>query len=439
MSLESNGKRMTIISLMLPLLMQNIFTVLYGSANTVLLSGFSESAVTASSVANQVMDLSVVLINMITSGTVILSSIELGASDRKRAAHYAGTGVITVAVASVVLGIANLFLGEIFLSAMNLEGETLRLASKYYTVRAIFLPIVALMNFFNNLLICNGFSKYTFVVGVSGNLLNFLLSWVALYSGLDFMDPISRVALAAGIAQVLSLISSILIFRRCKCPFAFEYKASSMLKTLKLGIPGAMVSFMFRIAQTVTTGFVALMGDDVINTKVYIANIVGYVPLIGGALSSANTVFMGRYKGAGQLEKSKTLYRQNLCIALCCNLVLSLAAFAFHRPLMRLFTSDEEIIAASGIIFFADLFVQMPRAVNNISEGSLSANGDVKIPFITSTVSCWACSVALSYVLCVLCNMGILGLWIAFAADETFKATVYLFRWRSGKWKNVNL
>jgi Na+-driven multidrug efflux pump len=150
-------------------------------------------------------------------------------------------------------------------------------------------------------------------------------------------------------------------------------------------------------------------------------------------------VFMGRYKGAGELDKADRLFKQNRRLAFGCNLILSLLVLTFHRPLMGMFTSNTEIINAAGKIFLIDIFVQLPRAINNISESSLSANGDVRITFITSTLSCWLGSVALSYLLCVVLGFGLVGLWIAFACDETFKSIVYIIRWRSGRWKNIEV
>ena len=432
-------KKITLISLMIPLLMQRIFVQLYGTANVILLSGFSEIAVSASSVANQVHDISTVLLSMITTGTVILSSIEIGAGNHRRAASFAGTGSIATFLVGCILALINFTFAEKFLYAMNLRGETLELACQYFKVRALFLPTAGLLNFFSQMLICNGYSKYTLAVGVFSNLLNFGLSYAALYAGFEFMSPISRVGLAAETAQILGIIAAVLLFRYKKCPYAFNFEFRKIFKILKLGIPGAMVSLMFRIAQTVTTGFVALMGDDVINTKVFIGNVVAYVPLLGLAIGSSNMVFMGRFKGAGDLEKANICHRQNRAIAVTCNIVLSLLVFAFHRPLMMLFTSNEAIIDAAGLIFFLDLFVQIPRAINNVSESSLCANGDVKTTFFTSTLSCWLGSVALSYVLCVVFNMGLVGLWIAFAVDESIKAIIYIFRWRSGKWKNIKV
>ncbi len=439
LSIDDGKQRLTLISIIIPVLMQYIFTQLYGTANIVLLSGYSDMAVTASAVANQVLDISVILMTMITTGAVIITSIELGAGQRERAAHVAGTGAIAVFCLSVLIAAVNFFAAEWLMSLMNLEGETLSLAAEYYRIRAVFLPAVGLMNFFNQLLICNGFPKYTLWVGVIGNLLNLGLSWTAIYAGLDFMSPIGRVALGAGIAQAGGLALSFFFFKRRECPFKMGFSGGTAWRIVKLGVAGAMVSLMFRVAQTITTGFVALMGDEIINTKVYISNIVAYIPILGYSIGNANSVFMGRLKGSGQIEKQKQLYRQNIILALGCNLMLSSLVFAFHRPLMGMFTSNENIINASTVIFALDLLVQLPRAVNNISEGSLSSNGDVRTTFLTSTLSCWLGSVALAYVFCVVLGLGLVGLWAAFAADEGFKAIVYLIRWKTGKWQNIKV
>ena len=74
-TLYDGKKKITLLSLVLPLLMQSIFTQLYGTANTLLLKGYSETAVAASSVANQVLDISIMLLMVVTTGSVIISSI----------------------------------------------------------------------------------------------------------------------------------------------------------------------------------------------------------------------------------------------------------------------------------------------------------------------------------------------------------------------------
>ena len=439
MTFSDGNKKISLVSLAIPLFLQRIFDTLCSTINILLLTGYSETAVSASSVANQIVSMNTTILLMITTGMVVLTSIELGAKNPREAGAFTGTGAIASVILGIFLAAVNFIFAEPFMIAMNLSGTTLEMACQYLKMRALFLPISGLLVFFNHALICNGFSKYTFITGALTNVFNLLFSYIALYSGMQFMTPISRVGIAFGLAQLCGLLFAVKMFKRTGCPWSFGFSGRKAGKIFKIGVPGTMALIVFCIAQTVTTGFVAAMGDDVINTKAYINNIVAYVPLAGYALANANQVFLGRFRGAGELEKSNVSHKQNCLLAVSFNILLSAAALILHRPLLMMFTTNPNIINAAGTIFFIDLFVQIFRAVNNVSEGSLCANGDTRITLVASTISCLLGSLALAYLLCVVLGWGLVGLWIAFAADEATKAIIYLFRWRSGKWRTIKI
>ena len=86
-----------------------------------------------------------------------------------------------------------------------------------------------------------------------------------------------------------------------------------------------------------------------------------------------------------------------------------------------------------------DFFVELPRAVNHVSENSFNANGDVKTPLVTSIASGWGCNVLFSWLLAVVLGWGLPSIWVASILDEAFKATVYLLRWKSGKWQSARV
>lgn len=47
----------------------------------------------------------------------------------------------------------------------------------------------------------------------------------------------------------------------------------------------------------------------------------------------------------------------------------------------------------------------------------------------------WGISVPLGYYLGVILEMGILGVWLGFAADEWVRGIAMLLRWKSGAWR----
>lgn len=59
----------------------------------------------------------------------------------------------------------------------------------------------------------------------------------------------------------------------------------------------------------------------------------------------------------------------------CATGTVSLLVLALHTPLLYIFTHDPEILSAAAKIMDIDFFVELPRAVNHVSENSFNANG----------------------------------------------------------------
>lgn len=68
---------------------------------------------------------------------------------------------------------------------------------------------------------------------------------------------------------------------------------------------------------------------------------------------------------------------------------------------------------------------------------ALNAAGDVRFPVYAGLVSMWGISIPLAYLLGIVCQLGIPGIWLAFIADEWLRGAVMILRWRSQKWRNV--
>lgn len=435
-----NGKKITLFSLALPLFFENIFVLMYGTVNTYLLSGYSDIAVSATSVSNELISVVSVLINMVVSGTVIVSSFAIGSNNTERAGSICFTGISIVLFISLVFGIAMSANSSFLMRVMNLEGDVQKTAVEYFKIIAATLPVTAALSFFNNMLICNGYSKHTMAAGLIGNVLNVTFCYMILYVNLSLpFSKITGVAIASVLSRLINLIISIILFAKKRCPFKRIFSKKSVFGILRIGIPAGMCLFSYSLSQTVTTSIVATLGVTVISAKVYITNIINYTSKMGYSIGNAGGILMGRYRGAGDFDSIKALFKQNIVIAMIFNVLLSIIAYIFHRPLLYMFTKDEQTIKLAGTIMFIDIFLEIGRAINNVAEIALNANGDVKTTLVFSVVTCWLFGVLLAYLLCITAGMGLIGLWIAFAINEIVKGTAYLFRWKTGKWKKFRI
>ena len=219
--IEENGKSITLISLAIPLLLENLLLQFYSTANTLLLKGYSENAVTAAAVSESILNIAVVLFTMVIKGAVILTSVFLGRSDRQTAARITGNALAAVSVISVFLSIGVYALAPELISAMNLKGATANDAVSYLRIRSSFMIFTAIMSFFNNMLIANGYSKNTMLVGVISNALNILFCYISLYTTLPLpFEGIRAVAVSSVLSQLIGAVIALLFFVKTKCPIS---------------------------------------------------------------------------------------------------------------------------------------------------------------------------------------------------------------------------
>ena len=130
---------------------------------------------------------------------------------------------------------------------------------------------------------------------------------------------------------------------------------------------------------------------------------------------------------------------RNVKIALLSNTSLSLVFMLLRFPLLRLYTSDPEILKVGGMIMLLDIFIESARALNHIIPSALRGTGDVQYPVIIIVSSMWLINLPLCWFVCSFTSFGLAGVWITMGIEEWFRGLMMLRRWKSGKWRTKQL
>lgn len=436
LSIDDNGKRLTFMALLIPKLCELLFSKLTATFNTLLISGYAEDAVGATTSATQVISIFTILLNVTTVGATILVSFELGRGDRVRAGRLAATSLLLVTVSSGVVSLLLFFMAEPLLMMLNLEGEALVYGTVYLKIRGglLFLPIISA--FMSTMLVCNGRAVHAMISGMLSNSLNVLFVYLLLYvKVIPGLSGTAAIAVATEIACAAAIIYSGVMFYRCKCPFIMRFDKRFLGKVYALGIPGSLSSFSYNMALTLTVGFIGAMGIVSLNAYSYTNNIVGYAAMFSAVISSCASVFVGRYAGRGDVEAIKKICRLLVALSMLTNTLASVIIFVLRDPLLSMFTANEEIFSMCLFIFAIDMTIECGRGLVNTMEAAMNASRNVIITMLAGIVSAWGIIVLLSYVLGIVLGLGLIGCWIAFAISEWAKCTTYIVFFRSGKWK----
>lgn len=209
-------------------------------------------------------------------------------------------------------------------------------------------------------------------------------------------------------------------------------KASVLGPVLRIGLPGAALELVYRLAFMVSLAATARLGVEALATHSYTLQLLKYVLLVSLAIGWATEIMVGRLVGGGRLSEADALVRKGVRNGLLASGGLALTAALAAPWLMRGFTQDPAVIAAAQTLLWLSLLLESGRVFNLVVTGALRASGDAVFPAASSMVS-------LVFVMGLGSFwfgrwFGLPGIWLAYSLDEWIRGLVLLARWRWRGW-----
>ena len=119
--------------------------------------------------------------------------------------------------------------------------------------------------------------------------------------------------------------------------------------------------------------------------------------------------------------------------------VIGILLFIFAPQIVTIFTNTKEVqIMVVNVLRLIALF-QCFIAITQIFTSALQGAGDTKFPMYATLIGIWGVRVGIGYFLGVIMNMGLFGVWIAYALDITVRAFLLMIRFNHGKWKSITI
>ncbi|MGX1981402.1 putative MATE family efflux protein [Thermolongibacillus altinsuensis] len=434
-------KKLSLFSLTWPIFIELTLYMLMGNADTLMLSQYSDEAVAAVGVANQILYMVIVMFGFIATGTSILIAQYAGAKKEKTAAEIAAVSIWANLLFGIVLSALLLAFSKPILQMMNLPHELFPEAHSYLIIVGGFSFIQALIMTIGAILKSYGFTRDTMHVTIGMNVLNVIGNYLFIFGPLGIpVLGVEGVALSTTVSRAIGLIVSFMIlWKRMSTPLPlFRFASLSMghiKNLLKIGIPSAGEHIAYNTSQMVITYFITILGTEALTTKVYAQNIMMFIFLFSVAISQGTQIIIGHFVGAQKYEEAYRRCLKSLRLAIVISMIIASIFSFFSDSLFAIFTNNERIIEVGGTLILLTIILEPGRSFNLVIINSLRAAGDVKFPVYIGIASMWGVSVPIAYILGIHFGLGLAGIWIAFIADEWLRGLLVLWRWRSNVWR----
>ncbi len=433
-------KRMTLFALTWPIFIEILLHMLMGNADTLMLSQYSDRSVAAVGVSNQILSLIIVMFGFIATGTAILVAQHIGAKEHAISGEVALVSLVTNLAFGVLLSAILLLTGKGILDIMGLPRELMDEASGYLRIVGGFIFIQALIMTAGAILRSYGYTKDAMYITIGMNILNVAGNYLFIFGpfGLPVLG-VEGVAISTIASRFVGLVVSIIVIKK-RIPSALPLNklghipVRHMKNLLKIGIPSAGEQLSYNGSQMVITYFIVSIGTYALTPKVYAQNLMMFIFLFSVAISQGTQIMIGHMIGARQYEDAYARCLKSLKIAIIISLCMAGIVSIAAEPLLGIFTSNEEIISSAKVLIYLTLLLEPGRSFNLVVINALRAAGDVKFPVYLGIASMWGVGVPLSYLLGITLELGLVGVWISFIADEWLRGLLMLRRWRTRTW-----
>ncbi|GAA0348684.1 MATE family efflux transporter [Bacillus horti] len=436
-------KKMTLFTLTWPIFIELLLHMFMGSADTLMLSQYSDNSVAAVGLANQILNMVIVMFGFIAVGTSVIIAQFLGAKQEKEASEVVIVSITANIVFSLVLSVVLFVFAERFLIWMNVPPELMDEALIYTKVVGGFSFLTALVMTVGAAIKSYGFTKDAMYVTIGMNILNILGNFISIYGpfGLPVLG-VEGVAISTAISRLIGLIIiTVLLFKRIehKLPFnlLFRFHKGHLSKLLKIGVPSAGEHLAYNTSQLLIVYFITMLGTEMLTTRVYTVNLMMFILVFASAIAQGTQILIGHKVGAGDHNGAYQLCMRSLRYSMVISLGMAAIITLFSDSLFGIFTDNQSIIALGGTLIMLCMLLEPGRCFNLVIISSLRAAGDVKFPVYLGIASMFGVSVTLAYLLGIHFGLGLIGVWIAFIADEWLRGLLMLWRWRSRVWERM--
>ena len=379
-----------IMNFAVPMMIGLIFQQLYNTVDTIVVGQFvGKEALAAVGSTGTIINMLVSLSAGLSSGAMVMISQHYGAHNDKRLDDAVQTTIVITFLLSVFITFAGILLVKPMLRMMRTPEDVFDAAVEYLTIYYAGIIGLIFYNMTSGIMRAVGDSRrplYFLIFSACTNIVLDLLFVVAFKLG------VAGVAYATVLSQLLSAVLTLWVLTRTDAPYAIKWKRLRIAKhefqrILSIGLPTSVQQAVTSFSNVFVQSYINILGSACMAGWSTYGKLDAFVLVPMQAISLASSTFVGQNYGARQYTRSRKGINVSLGLSEIITIFLGVIVVIFAPQLMRMFTSDQEVIA------FASFFVRIItpfyvcNCVNQIYAGALRGIGDAVIPTVVMLAS----------------------------------------------------
>jgi putative MATE family efflux protein len=335
---------------MIPILGALILQAMYGAVDILVVGRFGTTAgLSGVSTGSNIVNLITFTVTGLSMGITVLIGRYIGEKREERVGKVIGGAICFFLAASVVIAAALLIFARPLALMMQAPEEAVDLTVSYVRICGGGIVFIIAYNLISSIFRGMGDSQLPLVFVAIACVVNIFgdLLFVA-----GFHMNVAGAALATVMAQMVSVLLSLVIIRRRKLPFTMKRSDicfnSEIKNFVRIGTPIAFQEILTQLSFLALCAFINRLGLEASSGYGVACKIVNFVMLIPGALMQSMSAFVAQNVGAGLEQRARKALVTGMAIGACIGVCVFSLAYFRGDLLSEIFTNDAAVVAKSA-------------------------------------------------------------------------------------------
>ena len=374
-----------IIMFSLPLMLGNIFQMLYNTVDSIVVGNFvGKEALAAVGATTMIVNMLVFFFNGFSIGAGVIISRYFGGKEIKRLHKAVETTIAMTFIFCILFTIIGVLGVKPMLEFMATPEDVFDDATTYLRIYFMGFSGLLIYNMGSGILRAVGDTKRPLMFLIMTSIVNTILDLLFV---IGFKMGIAGVAYATIIAQMISAILIMFLLTSTDDIYKFTWSDIgidfSILKSIfAVGLPAGIQSVITAFSNVFVQSYINHFGSSCMAGWSCYNKLDAFIILPLSSMAMAATTFVSQNIGAGKIKRAEDGTRITVTAATAITFVIAVFLYIFASPAIRLFSSDQSVIEYGSLFIHTNVFFFIANCVNHTLAGALRGRGDSRGPMI---------------------------------------------------------
>ena len=374
-----------LVAFALPLMLGNIFQMLYNTVDSVIVGNFvSKQALAAIGSTTMIVNMMVFFFNGFSIGAGVVISQYFGA-DNKDALHRAIETTMTATfLLSLLFSVVGVILVRPLLRMMNTPEDVFLDATVYLRIYLAGISGLLIYNMGSGILRAVGDSIRPLEFLILTSILNIILD---LFFVIVLKTGIAGAAIATILSQFVSAALILLLLTRSKEIYRLDWRELGLdlpilRKIFAIGLPTGIQSVITAFSNIFVQGYINIFGSDVMAGWSSYNKLDQFILLPMQSMAMASTTFVSQNVGARKEKRADQGTVTSILLTFGVTGVICALLMIYAPAAVRLFSPDAKVIEYGSLFLRTNVPFLLFNCVNHVLAGALRGRGDSRGPMI---------------------------------------------------------